>query len=226
MLSDHEIRRFMAMGAIVIDPFRDEALNPNSYDLTVGPHVARLPRDEPPHMKLRPAQRAGSDVFELYDYSKEGEFTLEPHESVLCHTNEFAGGTGLVNPVSGEMESVAINTQMRATSTAGRWNITACRCAGHGDVGYFDRWTMEVQNASHRSIVIPVGAVISQLVFFKVATPTRVYQDASGNYQKHRELEKLREEWTPQRMLPKKLKQTDFWKRLYGLQPTFKAGDS
>lgn len=213
MLSDHEILKMREMGAIVIEPFRPEALNPNSYDLTLGPYVARAkPYPDGP---LRPFETRGEHEFDIEDHTYDGEFTLAPGESVLCHTNEFAGGTGVVNPVDNTMTPVAINTQMRATSTAGRWGATACRCAGHGDAGYFDRWTLEVQNCGLREIVLPVGGVICQLVFFRVATPTRLYQEASGNYQKHRDLDRLMREWTPQRMLPKQMKTTDFWKRLY-----------
>jgi hypothetical protein len=54
-------------------------------------------------------------------------------------------------------------------------------------------------------------------VFFQVKTPSRLYQEASGNYQTHRDLERLKAEWTPERMLPKKLKHVlpDFWKEAY-----------
>ena len=219
MLSDHEILKLRDMGGIVIHPFRREALNPNSYDLTLGPFIARYRRVLDGKLivndELRPAEISGAAAFQIEDCRERGAFIIHAGESLLCHTNEFIGGTGIENPISGGLSGQAVNTQMRATSTAGRWGLTACRCAGHGDAGYFDRWTLEVQNNSPRDVVLPVGAVICQLVFFAVSTPLKLYQEASGNYQQHRDLDRLVAEWKPEKMLPKQLKKTDFWKGMY-----------
>jgi len=211
------------MGAIIIEPFRLEHLNPNSYDLTLGPYVARYkrrPRGQPMLSDEGVAvvdmhMVTGDDLFHIEDHRGAGEFRIHAGESLLCHTNEFVGGTGVWNPVLQSVERHAVNTQLRATSTAGRFGLTACRCAGHGDAGYFDRWTLEVQNNSPHDLMLPVGAIICQLVFFAVATPRRLYQEASGSYQEHRDLEKLQAEWVPAKMLPRKLKQTEFWRGLY-----------
>lgn len=226
MLSDHEIEKLRAQGAIIIEPFRPEALNPNSYDLTLGPYVARYRRIPPVEMvkgwrddacEVDLREVTGADLFRIVDHRDDGAFKINAGESVLCHTNEFVGGTGVWNPVLQSVENIAVNTQLRATSTAGRLGLTACRCAGHGDAGYFDRWTLEVQNNSPYDLVLPVGGVICQLVFFAVATPRRLYQEASGSYQQHRDLDKLMQEWTPRKMLPKKLKSVApaFWKGMY-----------
>lgn len=225
MLSDHEIERFRTMGAIVVEPWRPEALNPNSYDLTVGPFVARYRRTLDGKLLtgyLRPGEVAGPEAFEIEDCSGSGVITLDPGESILAHTNEFVGGTTLVSGIDHTPTEIAINTQLRATSTAGRWGLTACRCAGHGDAGYFDRWTLEVQNNGPRALLLPVGAVICQIVFFRVATPRKLYQEASGNYQSHRNLEKLMSEWTPTKMLPKKLKvlPRSSWEKSYASAPS------
>jgi dCTP deaminase len=193
-------------------------VNPNSYDLTIGPYIARY-REGFGDQKLlvfdptiRLEEHTGQDIFEIEDHRPDGDFTLAAGESVLCHTNEFIGGTGLS---MAEDATRVINTQMRATSTAGRYGLTACRCAGHGDPGYFDRWTLEVQNNAPFPVTIPIGSIICQLVFFAASRPLRLYQDSTGNYQSERDLNKLMASWVPERMLPKKLKTTSFWKELY-----------
>lgn len=224
MLSDFQIKAQKAKGRIVIEPFRAEALNPNSYDLTLGPYLARYVR-RPPRPLLLPdpghgpyvidmEHATGKDLFRIEDHTADGVFRIDAGESILCHTNEFIGGRVLPD------DDVAINTQMRATSTAGRHGLTACRCAGHGDAGYFDRWTLEVQNNGPFSMDLHVGMVICQLVFFQIETPERTYQQASGNYQTHDDLERLILEWKPENMLPKKLKKVDpsFWRSLYAAQ--------
>lgn len=218
MLSDREIDFARKAGAIVVEPWRPEALNPNSYDLTLGPYIARYRRVSKSGsllagMPLDLGATVGDDAFEIEDCTERGVIRLAPGESILGHTNEFVGGR--------VADGAAVNAQLRATSTAGRWGLTACRCAGHGDTGYFDRWTLEIQNCSPRPVVVPVGAVICQMVFFLVAVPKRMYQQASGNYQQHDDLEKLQKEWTPERMLPKKLKAVsrDVWATGYTRQP-------
>jgi dCTP deaminase len=217
MLSDFEIARYRERGVIVIEPFRPEALSTNSYDLTVGPHVARYKRV--PHGMASSVEGrdtplvdfgvvSGADLFDVEDYRDSGQFMIRAGESLLCHTNEFVGGT-IVEHVG------AVNTQLKATSTAGRYGLTACRCAGHGDVGYVNRWTLEVQNNSPFDVTIPVGSIICQIVFFEVAVPQKDYVHRSGNYQPPWDHERLQQEWAPTQMLPKKLKKTDFWKVLY-----------
>lgn len=56
---------------------------------------------------------------------------------------------------------------MKARSSLGRNFIEVCKCAGWGDVGYINRWTMEITNNSrYYSIPLVVGRRIAQIVFF------------------------------------------------------------
>ena len=86
--------------------------------------------------------------------------------------------------------------------------IGVCKCAGWGDIGYINRWTMEVTNFSrfHR-VPLVVGRRYAQLVFIAV-TPIRSDDDYAkeGKYQTELNLEKLKQIWKPEDMLPKKWK--------------------
>lgn len=209
MLSDKEIIERRDAGAIIIEPFNPAQLNSNSYDLTLGPFIART-RPPPTPKTFDPSVFRAFDFFWIEDCRRAGAIIIDPGESILCHSNEFAGGT--VQPGN---TSRAVNARMQATSTAGRWGLTACRCAGHGDVGYFDRWTLEVQNNGPVALRIPIGAIICQLVFSDVTAPTKTYQQSTGNYQRETNLETLMKNWRPDRMLPKAIKRTTFWPDLY-----------
>src|SRR5690348_8641441 len=45
--------------------------------------------------------------------------------------------------------------------------ISVMQCAGWGDIGYVNRWTMEITNNSrHYSIPLVVGRRCAQIVFF------------------------------------------------------------
>lgn len=57
---------------------------------------------------------------------------------------------------------------MKARSSLGRNFIEICKCAGWGDVGYVNRWTMEITNNSrYYTIPLVVGRRVAQIVFFE-----------------------------------------------------------
>ncbi|MEW5858187.1 MAG: hypothetical protein AB1861_12525 [Cyanobacteriota bacterium] len=119
---------------------------------------------------------------------------LGPHETVLAHTEEFIGGRDIC---------VA---KMYARSSLGRNFIEVCKDAGWGDVGYFNRWTMEVTNNSqHYTIPLVVGRRIAQMVFYEVAPLSLAevdYVGEGGKYQRSQDLEELKKSWNPHMMLP------------------------
>ena len=117
---------------------------------------------------------------------------LRPGERILGHTHEFIGidETG--------------TTSMQAKSTTGRNGITVCKDAGWGDPGYFNRWTMEIENSNEREHVpLPVGMSIAQLVFYHVGLVNGSYTKLSGNYQSSSDINELVKNWTPEQMLPR-----------------------
>jgi dCTP deaminase len=158
--------------------------------------------------------RQGSDNMDLSKPDEcfkvelnKNEHTIHPGERILGHSREFAGGSGqsFFDPSSSEPQ--AITSYLQATSTAARIGLTACLCAGWGDVGYFNRWTLEIFNLSPYVIRIPVGAVISQICFESVIAPDQYYGKDAGNYQQSLDINKIKQDWDPlKHMLPKKLK--------------------
>jgi dCTP deaminase len=96
---------------------------------------------------------------------------------------------------------------MYARSSLGRNFVEVCKDAGWGDVGYFNRWTMEITNNSqHYSIPLVVGRRIAQIVFYEVE-PLCVKKDdyvkEGGKYQHSQDLEELKKSWNPLMMIPK-----------------------
>lgn len=218
-LSDKRIVEEMAKGDIVIDPFDSRNLSTSSYDVTLGEWFYR-PRilgglNETPLFNIyseyqmreiwHHPQRAQT-VEELGIGHGDGinpgdrAIILNPGETILAHTNEFIGGRG------------HITTMMKARSSMGRSFIGVCKCAGWGDVGFINRWTMEITNYSDRyRIPLIVGRRIGQLVFFETGEAAGDY-GKSGNYQQGVDLDKLKAEWKPEMMLPKLYKDRDIQK--------------
>ncbi|KKW47489.1 MAG: dCTP deaminase, partial [Parcubacteria group bacterium GW2011_GWA1_59_11] len=119
---------------------------------------------------------------------------LGPKETVLAHTQEFIGGRDIC---------VA---KMYARSSMGRNFVEVCKDAGWGDVGYFNRWTMEVTNNSqYYTIPLVVGRRIAQMVFYQVAPLEKRevdYVGEGGKYQRSQDLAELKKSWNPMMMLP------------------------
>jgi dCTP deaminase len=212
VLSDLDIEREMAAGNVIIHPFCKTSLANCSYDVTLGEwfyrNTTKLPLFNPwceEHVRKYwgdPLQA----FFDDHGYEEgEGEkhkvkvdhryIILQPGETILAHTREFIGGRG------------TITTMMKARSSLGRSCIAVCKCAGWGDIGYVNRWTMEITNLSTTTpVVLPVGARVAQIVFMYTGETHHQYD---GKYQGQCEanpsevVRLLEEKWTPECMLPK-----------------------
>ncbi len=216
LLSRDAILRHFKEGNIVIDPFNERKLRTTSYDVTLGewfwreghpegratlhnlydetstklvwqgPHQAEKARDV--------SERLGMSLINVR--SDEKIILLRPGETVLAHTDEFIGGRNRVV------------SKMYARSSLGRNFIEVCKDAGWGDVGYFNRWTMEVTNNSqYFTIPLVVGRRIGQMVFYEVepikGAPDYVKDKDSGKYQRSQDVEELKKTWDPEMMIPR-----------------------
>ena len=98
----------------------------------------------------------------------------------------------------------SVTTMMKARSSLGRNFIEVCKCAGWGDVGYVNRWTMEITNNSKNYIIpLVVGRRIAQMVFFEIGPILAKDYAVEGKYQTSNNIRKLKRLWTPESMLPK-----------------------
>lgn len=117
---------------------------------------------------------------------------LNPHEMILAHTAEFIGGVNVVA------------TTIAGKSTAGRNMIEVCSDAYFGNIGFYNRWTLEIRNKSNkRAIPLIVGQPYAQIIFFESQPTARNY---SGTYQTVSTLGGMRELWKKdpyEQMLPK-----------------------
>lgn len=208
ILSDLQIQNEIKKGNIIIEPFVREQLSNSSYDICLGPYYFE---GNPSAKTLIPWSAKSVDEYWGKPLEaqplEEDEATpmglptgtrvifLEPGEFILACSEEFIGGRG------------TITTQMKAKSTLGRLGVRVCDDAGQGDVGYINRWTMEIKNSTHAMIPLVVGQPIAQIVFFRTGPVENDYT-VKGSYQKDTLLDNLMQKWKPEDMLPRyKLKQ-------------------
>lgn len=217
-LSDSAIISQMKAGNIVIDPFDRLSLTTDSYDVTLGEYYWREQEPEGGMTTYNPWSE--SDVARVWGHDFnvaeparkwKGRFGgleninpddrviwIRPGETILCHTQQFIGGRGGV-----------VTTMMKARSSIGRNFIEVCKCAGKGDVGFTNRWTMEVTNNSRfYQIPLVVGRRVAQILFFeveKILDKGENYTKA-GKYQSSVDMEEVKANWNPRDMLPKMYK--------------------
>jgi len=223
-LSDKAILRYYQNGSVRIEPFKLENLSTSSYDVCLGENYYRASRPNPiatPYAAIcddscgtiqrvsiynpysetsvgttwgKPfkAQRVMKDQLENVPENTQVIF-IAPGETILAHTEEFIGG---INTVT---------TMLKARSSYGRSFIEVCKCAGWGDIGYINRWTLEITNNSqHYHIPLVVGMRIAQIVFFDTeGTIDGHGYEKTGKYQSDTTLEELVTKWQPSNMLPR-----------------------
>lgn len=213
LLSDSQILKHLKKGNIVISPFKKENLGTVSYDVTLGEWYFQEQNPEAGLSTYSPWSE--KDIYRVWGKPKKAESAKEymkrtgmklpggifpkdlviwipPGETFLCHTKEFIGGQNIVT------------TMMKARSSLGRNFIEICKCAGWGDVGYINRWTMEITNNSkYYTIPLVVGRRIAQIAFFEVDPILNKDYTGNGKYQETKELVKIKKNWKPEQMLPK-----------------------
>lgn len=222
--SNLQIRKAIANHHIVFHPFISEHIRGSSIDMTLGEWYYLCERTNPTGMNdLLNAMFSGNpgDLSKLGIYNPfdpqdvdayfSNAIKAEPlptgvdmtgipvdhpviivpgRSRILAHTHEFIG----INPPG--------TSEMRARSSWGRNGIAVCLCAGWGDPGYINRWTMEIHNMNDEAVPIPIGERVAQLVFHETGDVAGSYGDG-GKYQESRDIEEIVTAWTPEQMLPR-----------------------
>ncbi|MDP1689218.1 MAG: hypothetical protein Q8L47_03775 [bacterium] len=216
LLSREAILWHLDNGSIVIDPFNEKNLKTTSYDVSLGEWFWRESKPKEgivpvhnvydehstssvwggPFVAESASHYVNRENIELKNIKPEDKvILLSPGETILAHTEQFIGGREIV---------VA---KMYARSSMGRNFIEVCKDAGWGDVGYFNRWTMEITNNSqHYAIPLVIGRRVAQIVFYEVAplkAAEEQYSAENGKYQDTADLAELKLNWNPYMMLPK-----------------------
>lgn len=159
ILSGKEIERNLGE-SIVIEPFKRERLNPNSYNLTLHNEL-RTYRDHALDMRVENL----SDELRI----PEDGLLLEPRRLYLGRTVEYTETHGYVPMLEGR-------------SSIGRLGLFVHITAGFGDVGFKGFWTLEIFCV--QPIRIYAGVEICQIFYHSIEGQYESY--SSGKYQNNR----------------------------------------
>lgn len=207
VLSDVQIKEEIQRGNIIFKNGLESQIQNSSINISLGDNFYR---NSGKAKYLNPLNNNNIlDYWDKLDYVKKfEEFSKEeqelikneksllkdkkfliilPGETILGHSMEFVGGRN------------HITTMIKARSSMGRCNITICRDAGWGDIGYINRWTLEITNNSLVPIILPYQMQMAQIVFFYTGETRKSYK---GKYQNSDNIEEIIKNWHPSWMLP------------------------
>lgn len=204
VLSDKEILQCIEEKTVSIYPFNKLNMSNSSYDVRLGDNYYEssdigeffCPWNSENLKEYWGSPKKAIKIESQEEAEKYGcligdsIILVQSGSTILGHTEEFIGG--IKN----------ITTMMKARSSLGRSAISICKCAGWGDIGYINRWTMEIQNSSKFVLVLVVGQRVGQIVFLRTGDCLKSYEK-SGSYQKSSDLIDMTKNWTPSSMLPK-----------------------
>jgi len=162
ILSGEEIRARMGSD-IIIDPFDEKRLNPNSYNLTLHPEVMHY---EEAVLDMRRPNRVNRR-----EIPAEG-LVLNSHQLYLARTAERTETHNLVPMIEGR-------------SSIGRLGLFVHVTAGFGDVGFSGYWTLEM--FAVQPVRIYPGVPICQIFYHEIKGDVVEY--ASNKYQNNHDIQ-------------------------------------
>jgi dCTP deaminase len=161
ILSGQAIRERLG-NDIVIDPFDDAQLNPNSYNLTL--HNELLVYEE---LML---DMAKANRVRRVEIPEEG-LVLSPNQLYLARTAERTTTHNLVPQIEGR-------------SSVGRLGLFVHVTAGFGDVGFSGYWTLEM--FAVQPVRIYAGVPICQIFYHQIIG---AYDEYASKYQHNRDIQ-------------------------------------
>ena len=156
ILTGPEITAAARDGRVRIAPFEPDQVNPNSYNVRLGPTLLTYTSDVIDAHHPNPTQEVEIGP---------GGFVLQPGELYLGHTVEEVGSDTFVPLLFGR-------------SSVGRLGLFVEITAPIGDIGFHGQWTLMLSPT--RPLRVYPGMKIGQIMFFVSVGPVDLY---SGKYQ-------------------------------------------
>jgi dCTP deaminase len=157
ILSDIQILDEMKKGTIKIEPYHEECLGTNSYDVHLGKTLAIYV----------------DDVLDAKQHNKIEKFEI-PEEGYVLQPGKFYLGVTLEYT-----ETHAHVPFLEGKSSTGRLGIDIHATAGKGDVGFCNHWTLEI--SVHKPCRVYAGMPIGQLIYFDVNGDVKTKYNTKAN---------------------------------------------
>jgi dCTP deaminase len=158
ILTASKIKENIDSGDIIIKPFYEKNINPNSYDVHLGSIIGEYNSsiiDAKTHNEIR-----------KYKIPDQG-LVLMPDSFYLATTLEFTETKKHVPMLDGK-------------SSIGRLGIDIHATAGKGDIGFAGHWTLEI--SVKKPVRIYAGMPIGQIIYYVVDGDIDLSYKETGSY--------------------------------------------
>ena len=156
MLSDRDIKRYIADGAITLEPFDAELIQPASVDIKLDNNFRTFTNSRHP---VIPADNPPADLTQLVHVCDNEQFILHPGEFVLASTIEYLT---LGDNIAARLEG---------KSSMGRIGLMIHSTAGFIDPGFEGQITLELSNVARLPLALTPRMKIGQLSFIELSSP-------------------------------------------------------
>jgi dCTP deaminase len=158
VLSDGTIRRLVAEGRVLVEPFDDTMVQPASIDLRLGSSFRVFHNHRIGAIDLADPPKNLTEHVEIDD----GEsFVIHPGEFVLGRTQEHV-----------ELPDDVV-ARIEGKSSLGRLGLIVHATAGFVDPGFKGTLTLEITNLTRVPIILWPGKPIAQLSFMALDQPAQ-----------------------------------------------------
>lgn len=159
ILSGLEIRRRLGK-SIVINPFDERKLNPNSYNVTLANKLL--------------VYETGAEPLDMAKNNPYRELIIPPAGLVMMPDTLYLGSTVEYT------EANVVVPMLEGRSSIGRLGVFIHATAGFGDCGFAGRWTLEISCV--QPVRVYAGVEIGQIYFHEIQGECAPY---AGKYQKN-----------------------------------------
>jgi dCTP deaminase len=156
VLSDGTIRRLVAEGRVLVEPFDDAMVQPASIDLRLGTSFRVFHNHRITAIDLADPPRNLTEHVEVED---DESFVIHPGEFVLGRTQERV-----------ELPDDIV-ARIEGKSSLGRLGLIVHATAGFVDPGFKGTLTLEITNLTRVPIILWPGKPIAQLSFMALDQP-------------------------------------------------------
>lgn len=168
VLSDIDIRQYIAQGQLKLDPFEPANVKPAAVDLTLHENFRVFRNNNHTHIDVKKP----FDVTELVKADEQGAIVIHPREFILGSTREIIT---LPNDLIGLLEG---------RSSLGRIGLIIHATASFVQPGFSGYLTFEMSNISNLPIKIYAGMRVAQMAFLKMNKPVQEdYSKLASKYQ-------------------------------------------
>jgi len=166
MLSDQDIRNYLADGTLIIEPFYESCIRLSGLSMHLGEQILKqLPG------KVVDILNKTIPDYEEHRITMEAPYSLQPGEFVLAHT----------------LESITVPQKLgllvEGRSTFARVGLTVVQTAMIVDPGHSARSiTLELANNGPNTILLYPRMKIARAALFEFKTPPHEAYDQNGKY--------------------------------------------